>query len=122
MTTAIKFKPNKYYVVTEKNTAYEFVTLDLAKKYAGKNDVVLIALPRVTETQTADKIILNFDTKTLTVKGGDVTLNKVLYQKGETTLPEKVIQDYPTLISAVKKNSKSYQIIGNPPIEGEILK
>lgn len=119
----IKFKHGKCYVISESNKAYEFSDVNIAKKYATNDDVVLIALPKTKEVlPQPDKIVLDFSKKTLTIDKGSATLNKVLYESGTHEMPDEELKEFSKLITSIKTNCKSYEIIGNPPVEGDIIK
>ena len=119
----IKFRHGKCYVVTESNRAYEFSDVNLAKKYATDSDVVLIALPKVKELPPQpDKIVIDFLKKTLTIDKGSATLNKVLYEAGTHDMSDEELEEFSKLIADIKRNCKEYEIIGNPPVKGDIIK
>lgn len=122
MAMTIKFKHGKAYVVTHTNKAYEFSTVDLAKKYATDDDVVLVALPKTVTKEAVEKIVLDFDKKLLTIVGGSVTLNKVTYEAGEHEMDDLELEDFSQIISDIVTKCDKYEIKGNPKVEGDIIK
>jgi hypothetical protein len=122
MAMTIKFKHGKAYVVTRTNKAYEFSTVDLAKKYASDDDVVLVALPKTVSKEAVEKIVLDFDKKLLTIVDGSVTLNKVTYEAGEHEMDDLELEDFSQIISDIITKCDKYEIKGNPKVEGDIIK
>lgn len=124
------FKVGKFYVADEENYCMEFNTFNEAKNYAMDGEVVLICVSPSSKTGTqntvtsnvvpykpvkADKIIINFDKKILTVEGFDVTICKTPYKVGENTLPD--VYDWEELLQSATLNSSSVEIIGRPPLK-----
>lgn len=122
------FYPGKFYVATEDNYCIPFDTLDEAKEYSiDDTDTVLIALPKDKTTLLkkpvkADKIVLDFTTNTLTIQGEGVTINKVDYDKDSCNiLDDEELKEYDKIIDDCCKNSNDFEIIGIPPVDGEVL-
>lgn len=121
------FYPGKYYVATTENLVYTFDTIEEAKEYAMDDEVVLIALSHYDKghkstyklTPKADKIVIDFDKKQLTIYGNCVTLNKVEYSCGVSELDDEELKEWESIVSDSYSNSHEVQITGTPPITGK---
>ena len=134
-TTKVKriFYPGMYYVVDEENNVvYRSTNMKLCKEAATEDtDVILVALSNTgSHTSTpaikaetvvkADKIVLDFDKKLLTITGNSVKLAGVEYETGETLLDEQELkQEWSKLLTDCTYYSQSFEIVGTPPIEGK---
>lgn len=127
MTTTTKriFHPCKYYLADEENRVLEFDTMLEAKMAALTTDVILVALDyqgnRTPVKYTppalkADKIIVDFDKKVLTVEGNPVTIGGTECKVGDNDIPPV---SWEQAITSAKLVSKSLEIVGTPPIEGK---
>lgn len=127
MTTATKriFHPCKYYIADEENQIIEFDTMLDAKSAALETDVILVALDyqgnRSPVTYTppalkADKIVVDFDKKVLTIEGKPVTICNVECKVGDNDIPPVSWQQ---VLAAATLVSKALEIKGTPPIEGK---
>lgn len=127
MTTATKriFHPCKYYIADEENRVLEFDTMLEAKAAALATDVILIALDNkgnrtpvkyTPPALKADKIIVDFDKKVLTVEGNPVTIGGIECKVGDNDIPSVSWQQ---VLSAATLTSKALEIVGTPPIEGK---
>lgn len=127
MTTATKriFHPCKYYLADEENRVLEFDTMLEAKMSALKTDVILVALDyqgnRTPVKYTppalkADKIVVDFDKKVLTVEGNPVTIGGTECKVGDNDIPPVSWQQ---VLSAATLTSKALEIKGTPPVEGK---
>lgn len=121
------FYPNMYYVVDKDNMILlSSANLKQLEQYEYEDtDTILCAQhPNVVfkRENKVDKIVLDFDKKLLTITGNSVTLNKVEYE-GNTTydLEEAELKDWEDLLKDCRKHAKEFQMIGTPPIEGEVL-
>ena len=121
------FYPNMYYVVDKDNTILlSSANLKQLEQYEyDDTDTILYAQhPNVVfkREDKADKIVLDFSKNLLTITGNSVTLNKVEYE-GNTTydLEEAELKDWEDLLKDCRKRAKEFQMIGTPPIKGEIL-
>lgn len=120
-TTKRIFYPGKYYVAYSDNKVMGFKTLDEAKKYADFDDVILLAMP-VHKEKTPDKITLDFDKKEIILEGCGGTLNKLVFDEAGTyDLDDEDLKDFEDLITDCIKCAKDFEIIGTPPIEGDLL-
>lgn len=116
------FYPGKYYIVTDDNKVVGvYDSMVQAKQFAYDTDTILIAVsstgshtytPPVTKT---DKIVINFDKKSLTVVGEPVTLAGIEY-KGECDIDTT---NWQKLITDCKAVAKTVEIVGVPPIVGK---
>lgn len=127
MTTTTKriFHPCKYYIADEENQIIEFDTMLDAKLAALETDVILVALDskgnRTPVKYTppalkADKIIVDFDKKVLTVEGNPVTIGGTECKVGDNDIPPVSWQQ---VLSSATLTSKALEIKGTPPIEGK---
>lgn len=124
-TTKRIFHPCKYYIADEENQIIEFDTMLDAKTAALATDVILVALDyqgnRTPVKYTppalkADKIVVDFDKKVLTVEGNPVTIGGTECKVGDNDIPPVSWQQ---VLSAATLTSKALEIIGTPPIEGK---
>lgn len=127
MTTTTKriFHPCKYYIADEVNQIIEFDTMLDAKSAALETDVILVALDyqgnRTPVKYTppalkADKIVVDFDKKVLTVEGNPVTIGGTECKVGDNGIPPV---SWEQVITSAKLVSKALEIKGTPPIEGK---
>lgn len=121
------FYPNMYYLVDKDNyvihhTANPEALKDLEYE---DTDTILIAVhpsKLIKKKQVVNKIVLDFDKKLLTIDGDSCTLNKVDYEGNASyELDEAELKDWSKLISDCKKVANKFEMIGVPPIEGELL-
>lgn len=121
------FKIGKYYLSdSEGNLSGPFNSRTEAVPYAIKGDVLIqvldmsgFCLPK----NRPDKIVLDFNRKTVTITGNKDTeaiLNKVKYTVGVHDIKD-IITDWEVLITDSLNLCKDTKVIGNPPIEGEYL-
>lgn len=124
-TTKRIFHPCKYYIADEENQIIEFDTMLDAKLAALETDVILVALDyqgnRSPVTYTppalkADKIVVDFDKKVLTIEGKPVTICNVECKVGDNDIPPV---SWEQVLSSATLASKALEIKGTPPIEGK---
>lgn len=121
MDTKRIFHVGNYYVASSDNKVIGFKTLNEAKKYADFDDVILLAMP-VHKEKTPDKIILDFDKKEIILEGCGCTLNKMVFDEAGTyDLDDEDLKDFETLITDCIKCAKDFEIIGTPPVNGDLL-
>jgi hypothetical protein len=118
------FYPHKYYVVDKNNIV--FASADSMDELKGKSydstDTILIAIPCPQISKTIDKIVLDFNKKTIKITGGDCTLAKVVYEGDqEYTLEDEELKEWETIVIDANKICKDVSIIGEPPVNGELL-
>lgn len=127
MTTTTKriFHPCKYYLADEENRVLEFDTMLEAKMSALKTDVILVALDYqgnrtpvkyTPPANKADKIVVDFDKKVLTIEGKPVTICNVECKVGNNDIPPVSWQQ---VLASATLVSKALEIKGTPPIEGK---
>lgn len=125
MATKKIFHPCKYYIADEENQIIEFDTMLEAKMAALETDVILVALDskgnRTPVTYTppankADKIVVDFDKKVLTVEGRPVTIGGTECKVGDNDIPPVSWQQ---VLASATLVSKALEIKGTPPIEGK---
>lgn len=130
MTKKRIFYPGKYYVATAENECYAFETYADAKKFVLEpTDTILLALsnkdkdkePYKTDLisykpNITDAITIDFDKKSLTVEGDDVRIFTKTFSKGTTKLEKEDLKLWDTLVKECKRCSKSFKIIGTPPL------
>lgn len=127
MTMATKriFHPCKYYIADEENQIIEFDTMLEAKMAALATDVILVALDSkgnrtpvkyTPPANKADKIVVDFDKKVLTIEGKPVTICNVECKVGDNDIPPVSWQQ---VLAAATLTSKALEIKGTPPIEGK---
>ena len=121
------FYPNKFYLVDEDNYVLHqasnpesFKSLDY-----DDTDTILIAVHPskfIEKTKVVKKIVLDFEKNLLTIDGDTCTLNKVEYEGNNTyELDEEELKGWSDLLKDCKKVAKEFEMIGTPPIEGEII-
>lgn len=117
------FYVGKYYVASSDNKVIGFKTLDDAKKYADFDDVILLAMPvHKDKEKIPDKITLDFDKKEIILEGCGGTLNKLVFDEAGTyDLDDEDLKDFEALITDCIKRAKDFEIIGTPPVEGDLL-
>lgn len=124
-TTKRIFYPGKYYIADEENQVLQFDTMYDAKLAAIETDTILIAVDYkgnkspVTYTPPAlkaDKIIVDFDKKVLTVEGNPVTIGGTECKVGDNDIPPVSWQQ---VLASATLASKALKIVGTPPIEGK---
>ena len=127
------FYPGMYYVVDEDNkVVYKSNNMKLCKEAATEDtDVILVALSNTGSHTTtpaiqaetvvkADKIVLDFDKKLLTITGNSVKLAGAEYEVGEYELDEQELkQEWSKLLTDCALYSQSFEYKGTPPIDGE---
>jgi hypothetical protein len=115
------FYPGRYYVADTENRVVGFKTLEEAKAYAVDDDVVLCAIS-VPKTKRLDKIVLDFDKKCITLQGCGGKLNKLEFDEAGTyELDDEELKDFEALIADCIKCTKDFEIIGTPPVNGDLL-
>ena len=124
-TTKRIFYPCKYYIADEENQIIEFDTMMDAKLAALDTDVILVALDSkgnrtpvkyTPPANKADKIVVDFDKKVLTIEGKPVTICNVECKVGDNDIPPVSWQQ---VLACATLVSKALEIIGTPPIEGK---
>ena len=120
-TTKRIFHPGKFYVADVENKVVGFRTLDEAKAYADDNEVILIAVS-VNKDRKPDKIVLDFDKKTITLEGCGSVINKITFDEAGTyDLDDEDLKDFEALITDCIKCAKDFELIGTPPVNGDLL-
>lgn len=115
------FYAGSYYVASSDNKVIRFTTLEAAKAHADEGDVVLCAIA-VSKDKRPDKITLDFDKKEIILEGCGGTLNKIVFDEAGTyDLDDEDLKDFEALITDCIKCAKDFEIIGTPPIEGDLL-
>lgn len=115
------FFPGSYYVASSDNKVIRFATLEAAKAHADEDDVVLCAIA-VPKDKRPDKITLDFDKKEIILEGCGGTLNKIVFEEAGTyDLDDEDLKDFEALITDCIKCAKDFEIIGTPPVEGDLL-
>ena len=121
------FYPNKFYLVDEDN--YVLHQASNPESFKGLDyedtDTILIAVHPskfMEKTKVVKKIVLDFEKNLLTIEGDTCTLNKVEYE-GDSTyeLDAEELKGWSDLLKDCKKVAKEFEMIGTPPIEGEII-
>lgn len=121
------FYPGKYYVVTADNKVILAANSMTEARQQGlaETDTILIAVTAVSPDKpkaiplVINKIVFNFDKKLLTVDGDSVTLNGVIYNKGENEIDEEELKDWSLMLTDANKICKAVEIVGTPPIDGK---
>lgn len=115
------FFPDSYYIASSDNKVIRFATLEAAKAHADEGDVVLCAIA-VPKDKRPDKITLDFDKKEIILEGCGGTLNKIVFDEAGTyDLDDEDLKDFEALITDCIKCAKDFEIIGTPPVEGDLL-
>lgn len=124
-TTKRIFYPGKYYIADEENQVIQFDNILDAKLAAIETDTILIAVDYKGNKSSvaytppalkADKIIVDFDKKVLTVEGNPVTIGGTECKVGNNAIPPVSWQQ---VLAAATLTSKALEIVGTPPIEGK---
>ena len=121
------FYPNKFYLVDKDN--YVLHKTSNPESFKGLNyedtDTILIAVHPsrfIEKTKVVKKIVLDFEKNLLTIDGDTCTLNKVEYEGNATyELDAEELKDWSSLLKDCKKIANEFEMIGTPPIEGEII-
>lgn len=119
------FTPGKYYVAMPDNTVQQFDTIEQAKYFAYDDDVILVALTsngsHIAKSSIikADKITVDFNKNLLTIEGKGVTLNKIEYKTGVSSLTETDLKEWYKLLNDAYIHSQAVEIVGTPPINGK---
>jgi len=121
------FYPNKFYLVDKDN--YVLHQASNPESLKGLNyedtDTILIAVHPskfIEKTKVVKKIVLDFEKNLLTIDGDTCTLNKVEYEGSSSyELDQDELKDWQDLLKDCKKVANEFEMIGTPPIEGEIL-
>ena len=124
-TTKRIFYPGKYYIADEENNVLQFDTMYAAKMSAIETDTILIAVDYkgnkspviyTPPALKADKIIVDFDKKVLTVEGNPVKIGGTECKVGDNDIPPVSWQQ---VLASATLTSKALEIVGTPPIEGK---
>jgi len=121
------FYPNKFYLVDKDN--YVLHQASNPESLKGLNyedtDTILIAVHPskfIEKTKVVKKIVLDFEKNLLTIDGDTCTLNKVEYEGNSSyELDQDELKDWQDLLKDCKKVANEFEMIGTPPIEGEII-
>lgn len=127
------FIPGMYYIVDNENRVlYASDSFKDCKERATEpTDVILIAVSNTgshtpsqafiaARTDKADKIVLDFDKKVLTIYGSSVKLAGVEYDVGQNSIDDQELeQEWEKLLTDCRTHSKEFEIVGVPPIKGE---
>lgn len=121
------FYPNRFYLVDKDN--YVLHQASNPEAFKGleydDTDTILIAVHPskfIEKTKVVNKIVLDFTNKLLTIDGDSCTLNKVDYEGNSSyELDEAELKDWSDLLKDCKKVANEFEMIGTPPIEGEII-
>lgn len=121
------FYPNKFYLVDKDN--YVLHQASNPESLKGLNyedtDTILIAVHPskfIEKTKVVKKIVLDFEKNLLTIDGDTCTLNKVEYEGSSSyELDQDELKDWQDLLKDCKKVANEFEMIGTPPIEGEII-
>lgn len=121
------FYPNRFYLVDKDNyVLHQAVRPESFKGLDYEDtDTILIAVHPskfIEKTKVVKKIVLDFEKNLLTIEGDTCTLNKVEYE-GDSTyeLDAEELKGWSDLLKDCKKVAKEFEMIGTPPIEGEII-
>ena len=121
------FYPGMYYVVDENNTVvFESKDINECKRGAIEGDMILICIdakkssintPNVPPAPVkADKIVLDFNKKLLTITGGSVKLGDACYNDGKY---EVALDKWLELVKECNKRADVVEFVGTPPIDGK---
>ena len=121
------FYPNRFYLVDKDNyVLHQAVRPESFKGLDYEDtDTILIAVHPskfIEKTKVVKKIVLDFEKNLLTIDGDTCTLNKVEYE-GDSTyeLDAEELKGWSDLLKDCKKVANEFEMIGTPPIEGEII-
>lgn len=121
------FYPNKFYLVDKDNYVLHQASNPEAFKgldYEDTDTILIAVHPSkfIEKTKVVKKIVLDFDKNLLTIDGDTCTLNKVEYE-GDSTyeLDAEELKGWSDLLKDCKKVANEFEMIGTPPIEGEII-
>lgn len=123
------FVEGKYYLSDYAgNIAGPYESVQEANSFAVAGDVVLYTIPFKSKEskpkKKIEKISLDFKNKKVIItgdEGAEVTLNKVVYDLGETSVDDEELKEWETLLTDAAKVCKSITFVGRPPVEGEYL-
>ena len=121
------FYPNKFYLVDKDNFVLHQASNPESLKTLSyeDTDTILIAVHPskfIEKTSVVKKIVLDFENKLLTIDGDTCTLNKCEYEGNNTySLDTEELKEWPDLLRDCKKVAKEFEMVGVPPIEGELL-
>ena len=123
------FIEGKYYLSDYAgNITGPYNSVQEANSFAFVDDIVLYTIPfRSKESKHKKKIkniSLDFKNKKIIITGDEdteVTLNKVVYDLGETSVDDEELKEWEALLTDAAKVCKSITFVGRPPIEGEYL-
>lgn len=121
------FYPGEYYLVdTENNIIIGDKDINICKQMAQTGDMILVCLPanyeRKSKTEApakptkAEKIIVNFTKKLLTIVGGSVKLDGVDYSEGDF---EVNFDKWVELVKDCNSKANTVEFVGTPPINGK---
>lgn len=123
------FVEGKYYLSDYAgNIAGPYESVQEANRFAVDGDVFLYTIPFKSKEskpkKKIEKISLDFKNKKIIItgdEGAEVTLNKVVYDLGETSVDDEELKEWGTLLTDATKVCSNITFIGRPPVEGEYL-
>ena len=123
------FVEGKYYLSDYAgNIAGPYESVQEANRFAVDGDVFLYTIPFKSKEskpkKKIEKISLDFKNKKIIItgdEGAEVTLNKVVYDLGETSVDDEELKEWETLLTDATKVCSNITFIGLPPVEGEYL-
>ena len=121
------FYPNKFYLVDKDNfVLHQASNPESLKglKYEDTDTILIAVHPSkfIEKAKVVKKIVLDFEKNLLTIEGDMCTLNKVEYEGNNTyELDEAELKDWSDLMKDCKKVADEFEMIGTPPIKGEII-